>query len=92
LFVWDGNRKSAGPFLCQGELKPGRYRIKVKRQRHGFEDPPLQRQLRRPSQLLRFWGPDSGLEFLEGLEFLLGLGGFALFAIEGSEGEVGLGS
>ena len=49
----------------------------------------LQRHLRR--RLLGFGGPDGGLEFLEGLEFLLGLSGFALFAVEGGESEVGLG-
>jgi len=35
-------------------------------------------------------GNDFALEFLEFLHFVLGLDGFALFAVEGGETEVGL--
>jgi hypothetical protein len=90
LFVWDVNRKILAGVSGGWEWKGGAGWAKLAglNVRH-LQDQRINGRITRT--LLGFWGAYGGLEFLEGLEFLLGLGGFALFAIEGGQGEMGLG-
>jgi hypothetical protein len=90
LFVWDVNRKIlAGSSRALGMDKGcGLGEVgRTKRLRQPLDQRINGRIIR---TLLGFWGSYGGLQFLEGLEFLLGLGGFALFAVEGGQGEMGL--
>jgi hypothetical protein len=87
MFVWDVNRKIfGGSFRVLGRKGAGWAKLA------GLKSTTCKISGRITRTSLGFRGAYGGLEFLEGLEFLVGLGGFALFAIEGGQGEMGLGS